>query len=171
MYEQYMNLKRVPAGAILKKILEKENISQKTIAQKAGVFPQRINDLISGKRKFTLEMSVNLAKAIGISDIGYFYKIQANHEVYNYEDEQERKITPDLTIFKNSLFWDTDIRKINWLKSPKWIIQRVYEYGNDQEIREINNFYGQAKVHELLNQIDEKWNERNRNANRLKFAV
>ncbi|MDR2839778.1 MAG: helix-turn-helix domain-containing protein [Paludibacter sp.] len=171
MYEQYLNLRSVPAGAILKKILQKENISQKEIAQKAAIYPQRINDLIAGKRKFTPEMSVNLAKALGITDIGYFYKIQANHEVYNYEEEQERKITPDLTIFKKSLFWDTDIRKINWLKSPKWIIQRVYEYGNEMEIKAINNFYGYQKVHDLLNQIDEKWNERNRNANRLKFAV
>jgi plasmid maintenance system antidote protein VapI len=171
MYEKYINLRTVPAGAILKKILEKEHLSQTKIAQKAAIYPQRINDLISGRRKFTPEMSVNLEKAIGITNIGYFYKIQANHEVYLYEEEQDRKIIPDLSKFKNSLFWDVNFERINWLKNVKWIIQRAFEYGNEQEIREIIRFYGKEKVTLVLNCIDEKWKEKDRIANREKFAV
>jgi plasmid maintenance system antidote protein VapI len=171
MYEQYMNLRTVPAGAILKKILEKEKISQKQIAKKAAIYPQRINDLISGKRKFTPEMSVNLEKAIGITNIGYFYKIQANHEVYTYEEEQDRKITPDLTQINKGLFWDTVFEKINWIKGAKWIIQRTFEYGNEQEIKEITRFYGKEKITDTLNSIDEKWKEKDRIANRKKFNV
>ena len=55
MYEQYLSMPAVPAGAILKRILQKENLSQKEIAKKTAIYPQRINDLINGKRKFNPE--------------------------------------------------------------------------------------------------------------------
>jgi plasmid maintenance system antidote protein VapI len=66
MYEQYFSMPGVPAGAILKRILQKELLSQKEIAEKSSIYPQRINDLISGKRKFTPESSFRLEKALGI---------------------------------------------------------------------------------------------------------
>jgi hypothetical protein len=49
---------------------------------------------------------------------------------------------PDLSKFNKSLFWDTKIEKINWIRNKKWVIKRVFEYGNDLEIKEIIHFYG-----------------------------
>ena len=95
MYEQYLSMPAVPAGAILKRILQKENITQKEFAQKSAIYPQRINELVNGKRKFTPKMTVRLEKALGNVPPGFFYQIQANHDVYQYQDEQERKVTPD----------------------------------------------------------------------------
>jgi hypothetical protein len=68
------------------------------------------------------------------------------------------------------LFWDTVFEKINWVKGAKWIIQRTFEYGNEQEIREITRFYGKEKETEILNSIDEKWKEKDIIDNRQQFA-
>jgi plasmid maintenance system antidote protein VapI len=166
MYQQYLSLSTIPAGAILRRILEKEHLSQKEIAAKSSLYPQRICDLISGKRKFTPEMSIGLEKALGISEPGYFYKIQANHEVYQYEQEQEKKDTPDLTKFNQTLFWDTDMHDLNWRKNARWIIKRTFEYGQAEEIKEIIRYYGKEKVEDVLNSIHDTWKEANRKKNK-----
>ena len=173
MYEKYLSMPTVPAGAILKEILKKERVSQKKIAERATIYPQRINDLINGKRKFTPELSSHLEKALGISTLGYFYKIQTNNDIYNYHDEQERKITPDLSKLHKVLFWDTVIEKINWIRSANYVIQRVFEYGNETEITEIIRFYGREKVIEALNAIPatDTWKLNDRNGNRQLFGV
>jgi len=173
MYEQYLSMPAVPAGTILKRILQKENLSQKEIAGKTAIYPQRINDLINGKRKFTPELSFRLSKALGLSTLGFFYLIQTNHDIYCCEDEQEKKHTPDLTKLKRALFWDSEMKKINWKRSAYHIIKRVFEYGNEIEIDEIVKFYGREKVTESLNSIPptDKWHLFNRNNNRKLFEL
>ena len=174
MYEQYLSMPAVPAGAILKRILQKEGLSQREIARKSAIYPQRIHDLIAGKRKFTPELSSRLEKALGISTLGYFYRIQTNHDIYSYQDEQERKHTPDLSKLHKALFWETySLEKINWLKSADWVIQRAFEYGSQQEIEEIIRFYGREKVTDALNTIPatDTWRLNDRNENRQRFAV
>jgi len=174
MYEQYLSMPAVPAGAILKRILQKEHLSQREIAGKSAIYPQRINDLIVGKRKFTPEISSRLENALGIPTLGYFYRIQANYAIYSYQDEQERKHTPDLSKLGKALFWETDsLEKINWLKSANWIIQRTFECGNQQEIEEIIRFYGREKVTETLNAIPstDTWKLYYRNKNRQLFEI
>jgi len=173
MYEKYLSMSRVPAGAILQHILENKHLSQKEISEKSAIYPQRINDLIKGKRKFTPELSNRLEKVLDIPTLGFFCKIQTNHDIFCYQDEQERKITPDLTKLHKALFWDTDMDKVNWIRSAKYIIQRVFEYGNKMEIEEIIKFYGSEKVTEALNAIPvtDKWKLNERNKNREKFRV
>jgi len=174
MYEQYLFMPTVPAGAILKRILQKENISQKEIAKKSAIYPQRINDLISGKRKFTPKYSSRLEQALSISALGYFYRIQTNHDIFLYQDEQERKNTPDLSKLPKALFWETNaLNKINWVKNANWVIQRTFEYGNQQEIEEIIRYYGSKKVTDVLNAIPatDTWKLNDRNKNRQLFKV
>ena len=174
MYEKYLSMSAVPAGAILKHILKKENLSQKEIADKSAIYPQRINDLIKGKRKFTPDLSCRLEKALGIPISGFFCTIQTNHDIYRYQDEQERKITPDLSKLHKALFWETySLDNINWIKHVKWVIQRVFEYGNQQEIGEIIRFYGCEKVTETLNAIPitDIWKLHDRNRNRKLFRI
>ncbi|MDR2971069.1 MAG: helix-turn-helix transcriptional regulator [Bacteroidales bacterium] len=173
MYEKYLSMSAVPAGAILKHILKKENLSQKEIAEKSAIYPQRINDLIKGKRKFTPELSSRLEKALDIPILGFFCKIQTNYDIYCYQDEQERKITPDLSKLHKALFWDTLIEKINWIRSANYVVQRAFEYGNKMEIEEIIKFYGYKKVAEALNAIPvtDTWKLNDRNRNRELFRV
>jgi plasmid maintenance system antidote protein VapI len=173
MYDKYLSMPAVPAGAILKHILKKEQLSQKEIAFKSDIYPQRINDLIKGKRKFTPEISNRLEKSLGITFLGFFCKIQTNHDVFYFHDKEERKITPNLKQLNKSLFWETNSFDINWIKQANWVIQRAFEYGNHQEIGEIIRFYGCEKVSEILNAIPatDTWNLNERNKNREFFGI
>ena len=174
MYEQYLSMPAVPAGAILKRILQKEHLSQKEIAKKSTIYPQRINDLINGKRKFTPESSSLLENALNISTLGYFYRIQTNHDIYRYQDDRERKHTPDLSKLHKALFWETtSLDKINWVKNADWVIQRTFECGNRQEIEEIIRFYGREKIINTLEAIPttDTWRLQERNKNRQLFGI
>ena len=173
MYEKYLSLHSVPAGAILKQILGNKNISRNEIANKSSIPYRHVMDLIVGRRKFTSEYSRRLEKALDISTPGYFCMIQANYEKYLRADEQERKHTPDLSKLHKALFWETYSLDINWIKNAEYVVKRVFEYGNKTEIEEIIRFYGREKVAETLNSIPatDTWTLKDRNKNRQLFGI
>ena len=53
MYEEYIKSEKTSAGKVLEHILRKAKITQKQLSIKTGIYPQRINELIKGKRNFT----------------------------------------------------------------------------------------------------------------------
>ena len=137
----YLNMSSVPAGAILYRITQQKHMHQTTLAKKTGLIPQRINDLIMGRRRFTPQNSIILEQALDISLQGFFYKIQANHDIYQAQlaDNQPK---PNLSLLSQTTFWDVDLSKIEWMKSKDWVIRRVLEYGTKEEIEELHRFYG-----------------------------
>lgn len=48
------------------------------------------------------------------------------------------------------LFWDTDISKINWDKSQRYVIARVVMYGTIEDWKTIKNYYGLDKIKEAM---------------------
>ena len=170
MYEEYIKSEKTPAGKVLEHILRKAKITQKQLSNKAGVYPQRISELIKGTRDFTIQQSIAIEKALGISIEGYFYKIQANYEVYAYLTEKEQTRHPDLSKFSMALFWDTKIEKINWIKNKEWVIQRIFEYGNSQEIGEGIRFYGKETIQAVLQGTHSKWKKETRERNFKEFV-
>lgn len=139
--DTYLNMSSVPAGAILYRIVQQKQMHQTTLAQKTGLIPQRINDLIMGRRRFTPQNSFMLEQALDITLQGFFYKIQANHDIYQAQlaDNQPK---PNLSLLSQTTFWDVDLSKIEWMKSKDWVIRRVLEYGTKKEIEELHRFYG-----------------------------
>ena len=170
-YEKYLSMNDVPAGKILEVILKKKGWTQKELSLASKEYPQRINDYINGKRKFTMSSSFAIEKALQIEIHGFFMKIQCNHEIYEYAMAEERKIHPDLTKLSHGLFWDTRIEKINWNQNKEWVIQRTFEYGNPEEITEIIRFYGAKIVKEILQNIKSAWNQATRIQNYKKYLA
>jgi len=41
------------------------------------------------------------------------------------------KATPNLSLLRTILFWDTKIETIDWQKHKKAVINRVFERGNE----------------------------------------
>ena len=144
----YLSMPSVPAGAVLNRIIKKRKVSQVDLALKAGILPQRINDLIMGRRRFTPEISIRIENALEIECEGLFYMIQANHDVY-MSKMHSRIYKPNLDVFSSSTFWDVDLQKVDWNKGRDWAIARVLEYGNREEVEEICRFYGSAIVREI----------------------
>ncbi|MBO7570682.1 MAG: helix-turn-helix transcriptional regulator [Bacteroidales bacterium] len=147
----YLNMPSVPSGAVLNRIIKKRQLSQVELASKTGILPQRINDLIMGRRRFTPEISIQIEIALGIECEGLFYIIQANHDVYLSKMRNcNRK--PNLSILSSSTFWDVDLQKVDWNKGRDWAIARVLEYGNREEVEEMCRFYGINAVKKIANQ-------------------
>lgn len=48
-----------------------------------------------------------------------------------------------------TLFWDTDPKKINLQKNAKYVIERVMEYGKDEEVRWIWSLYSKDLLREV----------------------
>ena len=49
---------------------------------------------------------------------------------------------PDLTKFHKTLFWDTTFDRIDFTAHSRYVINRVFERGNEEEIQEVIRFYG-----------------------------
>lgn len=54
--------------------------------------------------------------------------------------------------FRQSLFWDTNPSKIDPQKNAQYIIERIADFGHDNEARWVFNFYDKL----LLKKIIEK---------------
>ena len=144
MYNKYMQICSVPAGVILNRIIKEKNIQKKDIASKIHIPPQRISDLISGSRRFSPELSLQLEGVLNIPIHGFFYKIQTNHDIYTVQLKHNPK--PDTQKLSQATFWDTNIDKIDWSLSKSWAIRRVLEYGSKDELRVLSDFYGKESI-------------------------
>jgi plasmid maintenance system antidote protein VapI len=165
MYEKYISINTIPAGTILKRIVDKEHINQKQLSEKSGIIAQRLNDYIKGKRKFTPTVSFQLENALGITTPGYFYIIQTQYEITQAKNKIELLNHPNIDTFRKALFWDTHIEKINWISNKNWVMQRVFEYGNELEIKEIIAFYGKEIVKTTIKNIHSTWKKDIRESN------
>ena len=149
-YQPYTNMPSVPAGVILDRIIRQQNRKKVDVANSAHLIQQRLNDLIKGNRRFTPSNSMLLEKTLGIDIVGFFYLIQAKHDIFIEQKNLNSVHKPNMSILSKSTFWDVDLNKIDWTKCEKWAIRRVLEYGECDEIKEIANFYGIDKIHEIL---------------------
>lgn len=147
----YMKMPSVPAGAILDRIVRQQRRTKTEVGSAAQLIPQRLNDLIMGHRRFTPQNSIALENALGIEFAGFFYLLQANHDIYMEKQMAAKKATPNLQILTKTTFWDVDLSKIDWIKNKKWAIIRALEYGSAEEIREIDRFYGHDAIVEVYN--------------------
>jgi hypothetical protein len=58
---------------------------------------------------------------------------------------------PDLTIFRKTLFWDTTFDRIDFTAHGRYVINRIFERGTEEEILEIIRFYGRDTILQNLN--------------------
>lgn len=52
--------------------------------------------------------------------------------------------------FRQALFWDTNPKKIDPKKNAQYIIERVADFGNDKEVREVLNFYKRLFLQKII---------------------
>ena len=55
----------------------------------------------------------------------------------------------------NRIFWDVDAEKLDYEKKASFIIERVFERGDVEDIRMCRRFYGDEKIGEVL--LNAKW--------------
>ena len=53
-------------------------------------------------------------------------------------------------VFAKRIFWDVDFEAIDYEKKASFVITRVFERGDVQDIRNCRRYYGDEKVREVL---------------------
>ena len=139
MFNKIYLLKGLHPGFFLENELKKRKISKKSLAENVGEHLQTIVSITKGKRKFTPLLSIKTERFLNLEE-GFLLTLQAFYEIAK-EKENIQIHTPNLTIIRPILFWDTDISKINWIKEKESVIKRILERGNNLEKEEINRFY------------------------------
>ncbi|MHC5040140.1 MAG: HigA family addiction module antitoxin [Planctomycetota bacterium] len=73
-------LKPVPPGELLlEEFLKPMGLSQYRLAKEIGVPPQRIGEIVAGRRAITADTDLRLCRFFGLSN-GYWLRAQAVHD-------------------------------------------------------------------------------------------
>lgn len=153
MLPEITKIKGVHPGAVLSRELKRRGFESKQFALSLGEYPQTINAISKERRGINPALSIKLGHALGV-DESYFMLLQAYYEVEKERKELlENQAKPDINKFRSALFWDTDINCVDWQKQRKAVIRRVFERGNDIEIKEIISFYGIEVVRKELKDV------------------
>lgn len=52
--------------------------------------------------------------------------------------------------FDKSIFWDVDYNTLNFDKYSNWVIERIFDRGDVEDIRNCRRYYGDEKVKTAL---------------------
>lgn len=52
---------------------------------------------------------------------------------------------------RQALFWDVNPKKIDAIKNDKYIIERILQFGKDDEVRWLVHYYSPSKIKYVVN--------------------
>ena len=117
---------------------------------KIGVYPGIITDITKQRRGMNAGLSIRIEKALEAQE-GYFMVLQAYYEIAR---EKRKNVTekpkPKLSLMRKALFWDVNFEKIDFSIRKRYVIERVFERGNNVEIIEIISFYGKKECIRII---------------------
>lgn len=142
-------IKGIHPGKVLERELKKRKIAKGRFAISIDEFPQTLVSITKGTRRMNTSLSLRLEKALNIEE-GFFMILQTYYDIEQEKKKQRPVYKPDLSKIRPVIFWDTDIKSIDWKKNKPSVIKRIFERGNEQEINEIINFYGKSEVLSVL---------------------
>lgn len=145
-----LKYKGIHPGIVLERELEKRSLKKRPFALSIGESAQAINNITKGRRRISIALALKIEKKLELEE-GSIVILQSYYDI-NLEKIKLRE-TPKLSVFRNSLFWDTDINKIDWSTQSHSVIHRIFSRGNEDEKNEIIDFYGKAKVEKTLKAI------------------
>lgn len=163
MFEKLSILKGLHPGFFLEHELKKKKLSKRSFALSLSEYPQTIGAITKGNRDMNTSLSLRIEKALGLEE-GFLMTLQAFYDIK--KEKEKNRLIPDLSVFSSTLFWDTKIENIDWNLHKKFIVHRVFEYGNEKEKQEISDFYGKDVVEKLLRKA---LNKRPKSINGINF--
>ena len=143
-------LKGVHPGAYLQRELKKHGLKSGHFAESIGEHPQTISAIIRGRRAMNIPLSLRIENALGLEE-GLLMTLQVHHDIANVKRRLSQSNRPDMSKIRPALFWDTTLEKIDFSAHKHYVINRVFERGTEEEIKEIIRFYGRETI---LSSID-----------------
>ena len=141
-------LKGIHPGILIGHLLKKNSIKKKDFSLLVNEHPQTLSAIILGRRAMNTSLSIKIEKEFDLPE-GLLMCMQVYYDINQFKKNTHNK--PNVEIFSKVLFWDTKIENIDWVKHKKYVIQRVFARGNEQEIKEIIRFYGKETIIKHLN--------------------
>lgn len=138
-------IKGIHPGLILERELKKRKLAKGKFALSINEFPQTLVSIIKGKRRMNPALSLKIEQALDWEE-GFLMVLQVYYDIEQEKKKQTKNDRPDLSGIRPIIFWDTEMASIDWHKNKPAIINRIFERGNEQEIREIIRFYGRDVV-------------------------
>jgi plasmid maintenance system antidote protein VapI len=148
MKVQLEKYRGIHPGIVLERELKRRSIKQRPFALSLNEHPQTFNAITKGRRGLPISLALKIEKELNLPE-GSLAVLQTYYDI-NQEKQKLKSVSPDLSKLRKTLFWDTDINKIDWEMQYKAVIRRVFERGNDAEKKEIEHFYGIAKVKSVI---------------------
>lgn len=148
MEKRFEKYKGIHPGIILERELKRRSLRQRPFALSVAEHPQTFNAITKGRRSMGTALALKIEKELELEE-GTLALLQTHYDILKEKEKQQGE-TPDLSILRQALFWDTDINRIDWHRQYNAVIQRVFERGNEQEKNEITRFYGSSKVQMTL---------------------
>jgi plasmid maintenance system antidote protein VapI len=148
MFNQLEIIKGIHPGFMLERELKKRNLRKGPFALSLQEFPQTLVSITKGKRRMNVSLALKIENALGLEE-GFLMTLQVFYDI----EQEKRKLNtrhPDLSKLRRVLFWDTKMENINWEKHKRFVIERVFERGNEREIEEITSFYGNEVIKTIL---------------------
>jgi antitoxin HigA-1 len=141
-------LKGLHPGLYLDREIRARGLKKNKLALDCREYPQTLNAILKGKRDMNTALSLKLEQQLGLEE-GMLMTLQV---FYNIREEKKKQSgnRPNLELFRKSLFWDTTMETLNWQDHYRFIIERVFERGNEAEKKVITDFYGSALINEVL---------------------
>lgn len=149
MNKEISILKGIHPGLVLERELKKRKLAKGPFALSINEYPQTLGAITKGKRDMNTPLALKIERSLGMEE-GFFMILQVYHDIKEEKLKQQDQTHPDLSRLRSGLFWDTDIKKINWQEQKRAVIERVFERGNDDEKAEITRFYGKDIIDEFL---------------------
>ena len=158
MIKEIEIIKGIHPGLFLDRKIREQKLKKGKLALDCHEYPQTITAITKGKRDMNTPLSLKLEKALGLEE-GYLMTLQVFYEIKEVKRKQGN-VKPDLKRFRKVLFWDTKMESLNWQEQYRFIINRIFERGNEPEKKAIIDFYGDALIKEVLSNQPAKQKKR-----------
>jgi transcriptional regulator with XRE-family HTH domain len=116
-------------------------LSLKQVARRAGTSVPTLSRYETGWARFELKTLRKLATALGC-------RLQLTLEPDPITDSRDRAGTAAARIRR--LFWDAPFNESNMERHPRWVITRVLEFGDLEDLRALLRWYGTHRFLELV---------------------
>ena len=143
-------------GYILERALKERHITKKAFAASIGEYGQVIGEITKRRRRMNPTLSLKIDQALDTPQEGYFMLLQTYYDIAQAEKKLNSNIHPEVPKFRKILFWDTDFDRIDWIKSKRFVIERIYTRGNKAENKEAVRFYEKEEVERIIAEIDKR---------------
>lgn len=150
MLPEINDIKGIHPGVILEREFRIRGIGKSVFAREIGVYPGIITDITKQRRGMNPRLGIRIEKALGAEE-GYFMILQVYYNIAREKNKIIRdKPRPDFSVIRKALFWDVNFDNIDFSTRKRYVIERVFERGNNEEINEIMRFYGKKECIRII---------------------